>query len=211
MDRIYLKRMAKEQINGKIGTLFLCSLIVYGASLLGSAVAGIGAVALIIITPILVFGLTLNSLQISRGHDADVKLMFEGFKGDKFGKVWLTYFLVELYVALWSLLFIIPGIIKEYSYIFAPYILADNPELTPREAIEKSKQMTEGYKFDLFVLNLSFIGWILLIPLTAGIAGIYVLPYMNVTIANAYNSLKGGNIEILDDTATVTDALPDDE
>lgn len=149
--------------------------------------------------PVLTFGLVLNSLQISRGGDADVSLMFEGFKGDSFGKIWLTYFLVELYTFLWSLLFVIPGIVKAYSYIFAPYILADNPSLTPREAIKKSEQMTDGYKMDLFILTLSFYGWYLLVAITAGIAGIYVTPYYNTTLANAYNSLKGGSSEIYDD------------
>jgi len=204
MDRIYLKSMAKEQISGKIGVLFLCMLIVCAVSSVCSAIPVAGGIISLIISPVLSFGLILNFLQISRGKDADVKLMGAGFTSDKFGKVWLTYFLVELFTALWSLLFIIPGIVKAYSYMFAPYILADNPELTPRDAINKSKEMTEGYKMDLFILSLSFLGWYLLVAVTFGIAGIYVLPYTNTTIANAYNSLKGGNAEIYDDISGET-------
>lgn len=199
MDRTYLKSMAKEQISGKIGVLFLCTLLIYAVSSISAAIPLIGAAAAVVISPILTFGLALNYLNISRGGEADTKLMIEGFNSGKFGRIWLTYFLSELYVALWSLLFVIPGIVKSYAYIFAPYILADNPELTASEAIERSKQMTNGYKFDLFVLSLSFIGWILLVAVTFGIASIYVMPYMETTFANAYNYLKGGSVEIYDD------------
>lgn len=72
----------------------------------------------------------------------------------------------------------------------APYILAENPEMTAKEAIEKSKQITNGHKFDLFVLELSFILWMLLTVFTFGIAGIYVIPYMSATTANFYNLIK---------------------
>ncbi len=104
--------------------------------------------------------------------------------------LWLNI-LVSFFTFLWSLLFVIPGIIKQYSYSMAFYVLADNPELTAREALAKSKEIMQGHKLDLFVLHLSFIGWFFLVGLTFGIAAIYVIPYMSTTVANFYNSIKG--------------------
>ena len=92
----------------------------------------------------------------------------------------------------WSLLFVIPGIVKSFAYSMSYYILADNPELTAKEALNKSKEMMNGHKWDLFVLNLSFFWWYLLVGITFGIAAIYVVPYMNATIVNFYNSIKEG-------------------
>ena len=102
-------------------------------------------------------------------------------------------FLVGLFTFLWSLLFIIPGIIKAYSYSMSLYILAENKGKPALECINESMAMTEGHKMDLFVLGLSFIGWGLLCAITFGIAGIWVAPYMEATFANAYNSLKPVN------------------
>jgi len=88
------------------------------------------------------------------------------------------------------LLFFIPGIIKSYSYSMAPYILAENKGKPALECINESKAMTNGHKMDLFVLGLSFIGWILLCLVTFGIAYIWVGPYIQSTYVNAYISLK---------------------
>ena len=113
-----------------------------------------------------------------------------GFK-NRYGHVVLTMFLRNLFIGLWSLLFVIPGIVKTYSYRMVPYILADNPNMKATEAITLSRQMMKGYKWKTFVLDLSFIGWILLTVITCGIVGIfYVSPYMYATDAEIYNALK---------------------
>ena len=96
-----------------------------------------------------------------------------------------------VFTLLWSLLFIIPGIIKAYSYYMSMYILAENKGMSAREAISKSKQMMHGHKMELFVLELSFIGWGIVTAVTFGIAGIYVHPYMQATMVNFYDSIKG--------------------
>lgn len=107
------------------------------------------------------------------------------------GTVALTRFLMDLFTALWTLLFIIPGIVKSYQYKMIPYILADNPDIEWREAFELSKQMTNGHKMDLFILDLSFIGWYILAAITCGIVGIfYVTPYYEQTMAEAYEVLR---------------------
>ena len=100
--------------------------------------------------------------------------------------------LKDIFLCLWSLLFVIPGIIKSYSYAMVSYILADNPSLGAREAITLSRKMMNGNKWRAFVLDLSFIGWIFLSACTFGILSIfYVSPYMYSTHAELYNTLKG--------------------
>ena len=100
-------------------------------------------------------------------------------------------FLRDLFIALWSLLFIIPGIIKSYEYRMIPYILADNPEMSKDEAFALSKQMMDGQKWNTFVLDLSFIGWDLLSILTCGLLSIFFVdPYRAATNAALYEALK---------------------
>lgn len=98
-------------------------------------------------------------------------------------------FLTGLYTFLWSLLFIIPGIIAVYKYAMAPFILAEHPEMKPSQAITASKQMMDGRKWELFCLELSFIGWCLLSVLTLGIGMLWVAPYMNVAVAVFYRDI----------------------
>ena len=104
-------------------------------------------------------------------------------------KVW-GMFLMGLFVALWSLLLIIPGIIKMFSYAMTPFILEENPELTANEAIDRSRAMMKGHKFDLFWLLLSFIGWGILCALTLGIGTLWLTPYMQTSIASFYEDVK---------------------
>ena len=93
-----------------------------------------------------------------------------------------TMFFRDLFTVLWTLLFIIPGIVKSYEYQMIPYLLADNPQMTKEQAFEESKRMMQGQKWKAFVLDLSFIGWNILSALTLGILGIfYVQPYMDAT------------------------------
>ncbi len=109
------------------------------------------------------------------------------YKSGNAGNVILTMFLMDLYVALWSLLFVIPGIIKAYEYMMVPYILAENPGMERSEAFLISKRMMDGQKWNAFVLDLSFFGWYLLSGITFGILGIfYVNPYVYATTAELY-------------------------
>lgn len=192
MNRQELKAQAREQIKGKIGILFLITLIVgaisFVASLLASFIPVGGYVVSIIVTPALTLSLVRVYLMVIRGITPTAKDTFCGF--DDFFSAFKVTFLVGLYTFLWSLLFIIPGIVKSYSYSMSMFVLADNKGKSARECIAESKAMTEGHKMELFVLDLSFIGWILLGTLTCGIAYIWVAPYMQATKANAYEVLK---------------------
>ncbi len=118
--------------------------------------------------------------------------IFRGFKSGHYGNIVVTMFLMNLYITLWSLLFLIPGIIKMYEYLMVPYILADNPGMDRKEAFAISKRMMTGEKWNAFILQLSFLGWIFLSMFTCGLLGIfYVSPYMEATMAELYAYNKG--------------------
>ena len=102
-----------------------------------------------------------------------------------------TRFLKTVYCFLWSLLFIIPGIIASYSYAMTGYILADHPELTASEAIEQSKEMMSGNRFRLLCLQLSFIGWEILCVFTFGIGNLWLTPYRQAAVASFYREVSG--------------------
>ena len=111
----------------------------------------------------------------------------------------ICLFLRNLYIALWSLLLVIPGIIKSYEYRMVTYLLAEYPDMTREEAFKISKEMMTGQKMDAFLLDLSFFGWYLLTAITCGIAGIfYVLPYVHATNAELYVTLRNQHFYYVD-------------
>ena len=116
-----------------------------------------------------------------------------------------TIFFKDLYIFLWMLLFIVPGVVKAYEYRMIPYLLAENPEMPKKEVFARSKEMMRGQKWKAFVLDLSFLGWGLLSLLTLGIVGVfYVNPYRNMTNAALYEKLMYG----LDPQTGQADELP---
>lgn len=129
--------------------------------------------------------------RIYVGVEASVGGMFStGFRRDYWrsvgGMLWM-----RLFIFLWSLLFIIPGIVKSYAYFATPYILAEFPHVNATEALKISMRMTDGYKGDIFVLGLTFIGWNILSAFTFGLLGIfYVNPYYYTAMAGMYQALK---------------------
>jgi len=104
-------------------------------------------------------------------------------------KLW-GMLLMYIFIILWSFLLFIPGIIKAFSYAMTPFILEENPELSANEAIDRSRAMMKGHKFDLFWLLLSFIGWFLLSLLTLGIGGLWLSPYQQTAVAAFYEDVK---------------------
>lgn len=117
----------------------------------------------------------------------EVKDLFSQF--ERFGQAFLQRFLRILYTSLWSLLFIIPGIVKSYAYAMTPFIMAENPEMAASEAITASKEMMDGHKGELFTLDLTFIGWDLLCLLTLNIGHLWLNPYKNAAYAVFYKDL----------------------
>lgn len=154
-----------------------------------SSIPVAGSVLAIIITYPLAYGFAILFLDLFReGKLIDIGKLFDGFKD--FGRVWGTLILVAIYTILWTCLLIIPGIVKSYSYALTPFILKDEPELKYNAAIEKSMRMMNGYKMKLFLLDLSFIGWMILSILTLGVGLLFLQPYMNTARAAFYEDLK---------------------
>lgn len=121
--------------------------------------------------------------------EPEFKTLFSQFS--RFGDGFLQKFLRGLYIALWSLLLVIPGIVKSYSYAMTPYIMIEHPEMTANEAITASRQLMDGHKMELFLLQLSFIGWMILNMFTLGIGSLWLHPYMQATEAAYYRYLTG--------------------
>ena len=109
---------------------------------------------------------------------------------ERFGTGFAQKFLRTLFTVLWSLLFIIPGIVKGLSYAMTPFILEEHPEMTASEAIKASMRLMDGHKMDLFILGLTFIGWQILACLTMGIGFLFLNPYMNAAYAAFYRSIS---------------------
>lgn len=142
----------------------------------------------ILITPIIVslFGYYLKCIRYAEFTSGSV------YKNASlnYGKFLLTYLLKLIFTILWSFLLVVPGIIKGLAYSMTEFIINDNPNLDPTEAIRISEKITDGFKSDIFVLYLSFILWYLLCGITCGIGYIYVFPYINTTLAMYYENLK---------------------
>lgn len=186
--RAEVKEASKEQLKGRwgiVGGLFLViTILIIGVEF----IPYIGFVGSYIIGGACTLSYIVISFKVIHRQSLGIEDAFSGFLN--FGKALGLYLWQILWVFLWMLLFIIPGIIKAYSYCMSFYILAEHPEMSVREAMNESKRMTDGYKMDLFILQLSFIGWSILCIFTLGIGYFWLIPYMQVTMANVYKKIS---------------------
>ena len=193
MDRAELKARARAQLGGGIFQnlwmmgLAVCLLI----GLMESAAAGIipGIGALLVVGP-LEYGMAYIFLKQARDHQS-VQLgdMFRGFQDD-FGGTFLIGLMTSLFTFLWSLLFVIPGIVKAYAYSMAYYIKLDHPDYGWNACITASRQLMNGHKWEKFVLDLSFLGWIIVGSLCLGVGTLWVTPYMEAANAQFYEYVR---------------------
>lgn len=155
---------------------------------------GIGTILSILYSLLVVnaiqLGVNALYLKVSRGEEGSLGTIFAYFSNGGYAKAILFYVLMGIYLFLWSLLLVIPGIIKGFSYAMAPFIRVDEPELTANEVITKSRRMMDGYKWKLFCLYLTFLGWLLLSVLTLGIGLFWLIPYMHFSLVHFYRDLK---------------------
>jgi len=131
----------------------------------------------------------------SRTENPNLKNLFFSFTSGRYVNILKTMFLQGLYITLWSMLFVIPGIIKSYEYYFIPYLMAENPDMDAKRAFELSRMMTEGKKMDIFILNLSFIGWYLLGVLACGVGVLFVIPYQQATDTELYMASRAALLQ----------------
>ncbi len=176
---------AREQLGGNWGRAILACLIY---SIILSAASGIAGIGNLIIGGPLELGLASYFLMLKRQNSAQIEDLFQGFK--RFESALVLYIVRSIFIVLWSLLLIIPGMIAALRYSMAIYILHDNPELTGMDALHRSKEMMDGFKGKLFGLYLSFIGWAILCLFTLGIGFLWLFPYIRASEANFYEDLK---------------------
>lgn len=205
-----LRAQARERLEGQWGTFVLMTFLFYVIHVLLQIPGYIGSL-LEILSPEnvlaslsfsnisnilsllalpLSWGLTVSLLRNHREESVDLENLFDGFRGGRYTRVFCAIFLVQLFTILWTLLLIIPGIIKAFSYALTPYIIMDEPELTARQAITRSCEIMQGRRWKLFCLYLNFIGWGILSILTFGIGILWLVPYMNASVAAFYEDAR---------------------
>lgn len=151
---------------------------------------GIFGLASFLLGGVLQLGYARFLLRQHDGKPTEFNDLFSQF--DRFGTGFAQHFLRSLYTLLWSLLLIVPGIIAALNYAMTPFILEEHPELTASEAIRRSKELMRGHKTDLFILELTFIGWSLLCVLTLNLGHIALNPYKNAAYAVFYREITKG-------------------
>ncbi|MDR0494058.1 MAG: DUF975 family protein [Treponema sp.] len=194
-----LRAVSREQLKGVWGKMALAILVYYLITILPQFIFweyGLNipflntlvSIAIVIISGPITLGLAGYFLRRIRGEEIFIENIFDGFK--RFLPSFLLTLLMGLFVFLWALLLIIPGIIKGYGYSMAFYIMYDNPGIKPLDALKKSQNMMKGYKGKYFLLGLSFLGWSLLGILTLGIGYLWLTPYVSLAYGNFYENLK---------------------
>ena len=183
-----LMTQARETLSGRwglvVGTFFVFTLI---AGALG------GGVVTLLLMGTFMLGIAGFSLAIARKNEAKLDMIFSGFSN--FSNALVLYLLRGLFIFLWTLLLIIPGIIAQISYSLAFFILSDEPEIGAMDAINKSKKMMYGYKWKYFCLCCRFIGWFILGVLSCGIGFLWITPYLNISFAKFYEDVKANYVE----------------
>lgn len=151
-------------------------------------VSGFISIVTGLVAVVLSAGYILYAMSVRKGLETPYATMFDGFLFA--GKIILLSIVQYIFIFLWSLLFIIPGFIAGYRYRFALYNLCENPEMGVMEALNMSKAQTRGHKWELFVLDLSWIGWNILCTLTLGILSIWIAPYIQQTDIGYFQAIK---------------------
>ena len=185
-----LRSEIKQQAKKNFATQYWISV---GAFVLYAMIVSFASemiVGTIFLVPPMIVGYYSFTLKVYRGEQGDIGDMFSvGFSNywrNVGGILWM-----QLFTFLWTLLFIVPGIIKALAYFMTPYLLADTKEVAPTQALKLSMRMTKGHKGKIFVMCLSFIGWAILTVLTFGILAIFWTgPYMETSFAGMYSELK---------------------
>jgi uncharacterized membrane protein len=188
-----LMAQAREALQGKwgnaIGVIIVYILITFGLCWIPK----VGEALQFFMEGVLALGLAGYTLALARHKEARLSQLFIDINRSMLS--FAAYFMTSLFIILWALLLIIPGLIAAYAFSMTFYIMADDDSIGPLEAITKSKQMMQGNKWKLFCLQFRFIGWALLCVLTAGIGFLWLIPYIMVSNAQFYDDIKQGQAD----------------
>lgn len=183
-----LMQKAREALKDKWGIAVGASALYLAISIALGVFDEIGSAVSLLIEGPLILGLAFFFLTLARKQPADISQMFSGF--NDFPRAFVAYLLMGIFVILWALLLVVPGIIAAIAYSQTYFILVENKDLSALDAIRKSKQMMLGHKKKFFFLSLRFLGWFLLSVLTLGIGFLWSMPYFWVTMAKFYDDIK---------------------
>lgn len=195
--------MALQSLEGNWTKAAVASLITFllfealgeSPSLFLSPIPGAVTQSLVILALLpLTWGYIAWFLRLIHHEDISYSRLFDGFSD--YVRIFLAMLLKSIYILLWALLLIIPGLIKEYSYAMTEFILKDNPDMSGEEAICESMRLMQGHKMQLFLLDLSLIGWLILSILTLGIGMLFLYPYRCTAYAHFYEDLKVQQTEL---------------
>ena len=169
----------------------------FNVGMITGLLAGIATVVILIVLVAKVFVGNLLKMGgyrffiLNQTAQPGIGTLLDGFRSGHYVNIVLTMFLRDLFTTLWSLLLVVPGIVKHYEYLMVPYIIAETPAMDYKEAFQISKQMMDGEKMEAFIMDLSFIGWYLLSAVTCGLLAIfYVNPYVQASFAEMYTFNK---------------------
>lgn len=169
----------------------------FNVGMINGLLVGIATVVILIVLVAKVFVGNLLKMGgyrffiLNQTAQPGIGTLLDGFRSGHYVNIVLTMFLRDLFTALWSLLLVVPGIVKHYEYLMVPYIIAENPAMDYKEAFQISKQMMDGEKMEAFIMDLSFLGWHLLSAVTCGLLAIfYVNPYVQASFAEMYTFNK---------------------
>jgi len=169
----------------------------FNVGMITGLLAGIATVVILIVLVAKVFVGNLLKMGgyrffiLNQTAQPGIGTLLDGFRSGHYVNIVLIMFLRDLFTALWSLLLVVPGIVKHYEYLMVPYIIAENPAMDYKEAFQISKQMMDGEKMEAFIMDLSFLGWYLLSAVTCGLLAIfYVNPYVQASFAEMYTFNK---------------------
>ena len=169
----------------------------FNAGMITGLLTGLATVVILIVLVAKVFVGNLLKMGgyrffiLNQTAQPGIGTLLDGFRSGHYVNIVLAMFLRDLFTALWSLLLVVPGIVKHYEYLMVPYIIAENPAMDYKEAFQISKQMMDGEKMEAFIMDLSFLGWYLLSAVTCGLLAIfYVNPYVQASFAEMYTFNK---------------------
>ena len=202
-NRVELKKKAKFMLKGNARNYVPIAIIfIYTSALLSFSEKNLGilfrhyrdvfpvisSIVICVLQSVFVVGIISFCLNIACGRNSEITDFFDQFEHT--GKLFLLSLVKSFLICLWGLLLIIPGIVAAYRYSMAEYIIAENPDISISDAIKQSKEMMNGKKGKLFVLDLTFLGWIILSAITGGLVGLYSIPYIFMTRTLFYLDAK---------------------
>lgn len=190
MNSKYFRNLGWAQLSGRWTSAALFALVYMAISTAAGSLTGPMVWLVVLLLMPLSYSYNVAFLDDKRSaSEFKIEQLFDGYKD--FLRIMGTMLLKEVYIVLWTLLLIVPGVIKAISYSQTQFVLKDCPELSYNEAIERSMAMMEGHKMQYFLLSLSFFGWIVLAIISCGILSLWVNPYISATNAHFYEYVKG--------------------